>query len=68
MHRKDSAEPASVPSGGKAPHFLDMENHLRQRFGTNVLIRLRAQDRGQFLIDFNSQEEYDRIAAMIHGG
>jgi ParB family transcriptional regulator, chromosome partitioning protein len=65
--RKDPAEPTSVPSGGKAPHFSDLENHLRGRFGTNVLIRLRSQERGQFLIDFNSQEEFDRIAGMIRG-
>jgi ParB family transcriptional regulator, chromosome partitioning protein len=65
--RKDPPEPASVPAGGKAPHFLDLENHLRYRFGTNVLIRLRAHDRGQFVIDFNSQEEYDRVAGLMRG-
>jgi ParB family chromosome partitioning protein len=65
--RRDAAEPSSVPSGGKAPHFMEMENQLRQRFGTNVLIRMRSAERGQFLIDFNSQEEYDRIAGMIRG-
>jgi ParB family chromosome partitioning protein len=65
--RKDPAQVEATPSGGKPPHVLDLENHLRHRFGTNVLIRFKARDRGQILIDFNSHEEYDRVTGMIRG-
>jgi ParB family chromosome partitioning protein len=65
--RKDPAEPESTPSGGKAPHVLELEQHLRGRFGTPVTIRVKARERGQIVIDFNSQEEYDRVVAMIRG-
>ncbi len=65
--RKDAADPGSTPAGGKAPHHVELEQHLHSRFGTPVLIRVRSRDRGQIVIDFNSQEEFDRVTAMIRG-
>ena len=65
--RKDPAEPESTPSGGKAPHVLELEQHLCGRFGTPVSIRVKARDRGQIIIDFNSQEEFERVTSMIRG-
>ncbi|HEV3165581.1 MAG TPA: ParB/RepB/Spo0J family partition protein, partial [Isosphaeraceae bacterium] len=65
--RKDPAEPGSTPAGGRAPHVLELEQHLQQRFGTPVLIRVRGRERGQIVIDFNSQEEFDRVTQMIRG-
>jgi ParB family chromosome partitioning protein len=65
--RKDPAEPGSTPAGGKAPHVVELEGSLRQRFGTPVLIRVKARDRGQIVIDFNTREEFDRVTAMIQG-
>jgi ParB family transcriptional regulator, chromosome partitioning protein len=65
--RKDPAEPGSTPSGGKAPHLVELEQHLHSRFGTSVLIRVRSREKGQIVIDFNSQEEFDRITNMIRG-
>ena len=55
------------PAGGKAPHVLELEQHLCGRFGTPVQIRVKARERGQIIIDFNSQEEFDRVASMIRG-
>ncbi len=49
----------------RPPHVLELEQHLHQRFGTTVLIRARTQGRGQIIIDYNSQEEFDRVTAMI---
>lgn len=54
-------------SGPKAPHLLELEQHLHQRFGTAVQIRARTPDRGQFIIDYNSQEEFDRVSSLIRG-
>ena len=61
--RKDAAH----PSGGKAPHVLELEESLKVRFGTPVLIRPRSRDRGQIVIDYNNQEEYDRVIGLIRG-
>jgi ParB family transcriptional regulator, chromosome partitioning protein len=65
--RKDAADPGATPSGGKAPHVLELEQHLHSRFGTPVLIRVRSRDRGQIVIDFNSQEEFERVTQLIRG-
>jgi ParB family chromosome partitioning protein len=65
--RKDPAQPGSTPEGGRAPHVLELEQHLHQRFGTPVLIRVRGRERGQIVIDFNSQEEFERITGLIRG-
>ncbi len=61
--RKDQAE----GSGAKAPHFVELEEHLKVRFGTSVAVRPRSRDRGQIVIEYNSQEEYDRVAGLIRG-
>ncbi len=65
--RKDPAHVDATPSGGKAPHVLELEGSLRQRFGTPVLIRVKARDRGQIVIDFNTREEFERVSTMIQG-
>ena len=62
--RKDQAE-GSVT--GRAPHFIELEAHLKDRFGTIVAVRSRSKDRGQIVIDYNSQEEYERVVALIRG-
>ncbi|MDG3006962.1 ParB/RepB/Spo0J family partition protein [Paludisphaera mucosa] len=51
----------------KAPHIVELEQQLHQRFGTAVLIRSRTAEKGQVIIDFNSQEEFDRVCALIRG-
>ena len=65
--RNDPAQPGSTPAGNKAPHVLELERHLNSRFGTPVLIRVKARDRGQIVIDFNSQEEFERVTKLIRG-
>jgi ParB family chromosome partitioning protein len=61
--RKDPAH----DTGGKAPHVIELEGSLRERFGTAVQIRVKARDRGQIVIDFNTREEFDRVTALIRG-
>lgn len=49
----------------KLPHLVELEQHLHQRFGTPVLIRARTPERGQIVIDYNSQEDFDRVTSLI---
>jgi ParB family chromosome partitioning protein len=51
----------------RAPHLVELEQQLHLRFGTNVSIRSRTPERGQFIIEYNSQEEFDRVSALIRG-
>jgi ParB family chromosome partitioning protein len=61
--RKDSAQSGAV----KAPHVLELEESLKVRFGTPVVIRPRSRERGQIVIDYNNQDEYERVIALIRG-
>jgi ParB family transcriptional regulator, chromosome partitioning protein len=61
--RKDSGEASSI----KPPHFVELEEHLKVRFGTPVVVRPRSKDRGQIVIEYNSQDEYERVAGLIRG-
>jgi ParB family chromosome partitioning protein len=65
--RKDPAHPNATPADGRAPHVLEIERHLNERFGTPVAIRVRGGDRGQIVIDFNSRDEFERVTGMIRG-
>jgi ParB family transcriptional regulator, chromosome partitioning protein len=61
--RKDAAHTTVV----RAPHILELEHHLHQRFGTAVLIRSRTPEKGQIIIDYNTQEEFERVSTLIRG-
>ncbi len=63
--RKDPAESSSTPAGGRAPHVLEFEEHLKARLGTPVLVRVKSRDRGQIVIDFSSQDEFARLSGLI---
>lgn len=67
--RKDPAhnDPGQLPSAHKAPHLLELETRLRERFSAPVLIRPRASGKGQIVIEYGNQEEFDRITQMIYG-
>ena len=65
--RKDPAHTDATPADGRAPHVLLLEKHLHDRLGTHVLIRVKSRDRGQIVIDFNSQEEFERVTNLIRG-
>jgi ParB family chromosome partitioning protein len=65
--RRDPPDPNTSAGSTRAPHILEVEEHLRHRFGTNVLIRVRSRDRGQIVIDFNSQDEFERVSNLIRG-
>ncbi|MGA9925265.1 MAG: ParB/RepB/Spo0J family partition protein [Isosphaeraceae bacterium] len=49
----------------RLPHLVELEQHLHQRFGTSVLIRAKTPERGQIIIDYNSQEDFDRVTSLI---
>jgi ParB family chromosome partitioning protein len=54
-------------TSGRAPHVIELEQHLHSRFGTPVLIKVKGRERGQIIIDFNTQEEFDRVTSLIRG-
>jgi ParB family chromosome partitioning protein len=65
--RKDPPHAGATPADGRAPHVLEVERQLHERFGTPVTIRVRGGERGQIVIDFNSREEFERVTSLIRG-
>jgi ParB family chromosome partitioning protein len=65
--RPDEAEPQSTPAGGKAPHLVELEQHLQGRFGTTVIIKAKTPERGQIVIPYGSAEEFERVTGLIRG-
>ena len=66
--RKLRVDPAhDAEASNKAPHLVEWEGRLKQRLGSGVLIRLKSRNahRGQIVIDFDSQEEFDRITGLF---
>jgi ParB family transcriptional regulator, chromosome partitioning protein len=61
--RKDPGQPGAA----RSPHFVELEEHLKVRFGTAVAVRPKGKDRGQIVIEYNSQDEYDRVVGLIRG-
>ena len=61
--RKDAGQGTAT----RAPHFVELEEQLKVRFGTPVAVRPQGRDRGQIVIEYNSQDEYDRVVGLIRG-
>jgi ParB family chromosome partitioning protein len=59
--RKDPAHALDT----KAPHILAFERQLQQALGTTVTVKSKSLDRGQIMIDYQSREEFDRLAGLL---
>jgi len=55
----------TVSSIEKTPHVLGIENELRQKFSVKVAIRLKSKEKGQILIGFESNDDFERIMEML---
>lgn len=49
----------------KTSHVQKIENELRQRLATKVEIRLKARDKGQITIAFESNDDFERILEAL---
>ncbi len=67
--KQAAAEPEAngktPPTVEKTAHVLGIENELRQRFATRVDIRLRAADKGQIVLGFDSNDDFERILEIL---
>lgn len=64
-------EPAGEPTptatrpADKTPHVVSLENELKQRLAVRVEIKVKAKDRGQIVIGFDSNDDFERIVEML---
>ncbi len=64
-----SAEETS-PAGGKTPvektaHVKSLEDELRQKLSMKIEIKLKAKDRGQVVIGFESNDDFERVMEAL---
>jgi ParB family chromosome partitioning protein len=65
--QKPEAKPPGPPPAKeeKTNHVKAIEDELRQRLATKVDIRLRGKDKGQFVLDFESNDDFLRLLDVL---
>jgi len=59
------ASKTSAVQEQKPPHILDLEGKLRHALGTRVAIIQKRSDRGQIVIDFFSDDDFQRVLGIV---
>ena len=59
---------SSSSSPEKTSHVQDIEDELRQSLSTRVEIRVRAKDKGQIVLSFESNDDFERLLEVLRGG
>jgi ParB family chromosome partitioning protein len=49
----------------KTPHVASVENELRQKLAVKVEIRVRTKEKGQIVIGFESNDDFERIIGAL---
>ena len=61
-----SVEAAAKPERvGKTEHVLSVENELRQRLSVKVEIKVKAKEKGQIVIGFETSDDFERILEAL---
>jgi ParB family chromosome partitioning protein len=67
-----ASEPRSSESSGnghaipeKTTHVQSIENELRQKLGTRVEIRVRGKEKGQIVLVFESNDDFERLIEVL---
>jgi ParB family chromosome partitioning protein len=60
------SSPRSSPH--KTAHVESIENELRQRLGLRVEIKVRAKDKGQIVLAFESNDDFERLLEVLRRG
>jgi ParB family chromosome partitioning protein len=64
-------EPAANGGGGgraapeKTNHVQGLEDELRQKLGLKVEIRVKAKDKGQIVLTFDSNDDFERMLDVL---
>jgi ParB family chromosome partitioning protein len=62
---KEPPEPKEAPE--KTAHVQSLEDELRQKLATKVEIRVRGKDKGQIVLSFESNDDFERILEVLRG-
>ena len=59
----NTSTPREVPE--KTAHVQGLEDELRQKLATRVEIKLRSKDKGQIVVGFESNDDFERIVEAL---
>jgi ParB family chromosome partitioning protein len=70
MASSPEEEKAPAGAGGRAPaektsHVQGIEDELRQQLGLRVEIRVKGKDRGQIILGFESNDDFERLLEVL---
>ena len=64
----EGAEPNGTPPAEpsqKTAHVKGLEDELRQKLTTPVEIRLKGKDRGQIVLRFETNDDFERLLEVL---
>jgi ParB family chromosome partitioning protein len=56
----------SAPAVEKTAHVQSLENELKQKLAVRVEIKVKAQDKGQIIIAFDTNDDFERIMNALN--
>jgi ParB family chromosome partitioning protein len=56
---------AATTAAEKTPHVQAIEDELRQHLAVKVEIRVKAKDKGQIVLAFNSNDDFERLIEVL---
>jgi ParB family transcriptional regulator, chromosome partitioning protein len=69
QHKSEAAAAGGVPvrreAAEKTAHVKGLEDDLRQRLAVKIEIRVKAKDKGQIVIGFDSNDDFERIVQAL---
>lgn len=64
--KEEKSEPKPVAKVEKTAHVESLEQELKRKLATRVEIRLKAKDKGQIVIEFETNEDFERLLEMLN--
>jgi ParB family chromosome partitioning protein len=55
----------ATPAVEKTAHVKGLEDELRQKLATSIEIKLRGKDRGQIVLRFESNDDFERLLEVL---
>src|SRR5207248_752500 len=67
--RSEAKEHGSSGEHERAPektaHVASIEDELRQKLATRIEIKVKGKDRGQFVLGFESNDDFERLLEVL---
>jgi len=62
-----NGSPEKPPGVEKTAHVQGIEDELRQKLATRVEIKIKGTDKGQIILGFDSNDDFERLLEVLRG-